>query len=106
MRWVLWTVATFMLCGSALGMFEEQAGQYDWHLTQIGKVTAAKFAFRARSRVFVSTDAAVVAALDLRDGKVLWRQVFAEEDTIDQLALLPRPAAVATLSSRGRSAVP
>lgn len=94
-------ILTF-LCHSTLGIFEEQAGQYDWHRSQIGKVILAKFAFRGRSRAFVATDAGVLAALDLKDGAIIWRQVLEEDELITHLVLLPKPAAVATLSGRGR----
>lgn len=94
---------TLLLLGSAAwltqAMYEEQAGKYDWKLEQIGKVSKAQFAFRGRSRVFVATEAAVVAALDLKNGEVAWRQILSPTETVDQLFLLPRPAAVATLSS-------
>ena len=104
MRASLWAVAALCIFSSVHAIFEEQAGQYDWHRTQIGKVTSAKFAFRSRSRVYVTTDAGVVAALDLRDGSVIWRQVLEEDEPIEQLVLLPKPAAIATLSGHGRQA--
>lgn len=84
---------------STAAIFEEQAGEYDWHRQQIGRITIAQFAARSRSRAFVATEAAVVAALDLRDGSVIWRQVLEESEHIQQLVLLPKPAAVATLST-------
>ena len=83
----------------SLGMHEEQAGKYDWLRTHIGRVSVARMALRSRSRVFVSTEAAVVAALDLRNGDVIWRQVLNEAEKVDRLLLLARPAAVASLST-------
>ena len=103
---ILLVVAGLCLCSQVQGIYEEQAGQYDWHNSQIGKVTNAKFAFRSKSRAFVSTEAGVVAALDLRDGSVLWRQVLEQSEQIDQLVLLPKPAAVATLSAQSRQDCP
>lgn len=84
---------------TVLAIYEDQAGQTDWYQQHIGGVSFAEFAFRSRERVFVATDSNVVASLDLRDGSVAWRQVLAASDTVEALGLLPKPAAVVTLSS-------
>ena len=52
--------------------------------------------------MFVASTASAVASLDTRDGSIAWRQVLGEDDIIDALVLVPRPASVVTLSSRGR----
>ena len=52
--------------------------------------------------MFVASTASAVASLDTRDGSIAWRQVLGKDDIIGALVLVPRPASVVTLSSRGR----
>lgn len=74
MRSVL-SLAVLLLVPLATAIYEEQAGFLDWHKENIGGVRQAQFAFRGRERVFVATEAAVVASLDTKDGSIVWRQV-------------------------------
>ena len=67
--------AVLLLFRLASALYEEQAGFLDWHKENIGSVKQAHFAPRGRERIFVATDAAVVASLDTRDGSIVWRQV-------------------------------
>lgn len=67
--------AVLLLSRFALALYEEQAGFLDWHRENIGIVKQAHFAPRGRERVFVATEAAVVASLDTKDGSIVWRQV-------------------------------
>lgn len=67
--------AVLLLLPLVQAICEEQAGFLDWHLSNIGAVKYAQFAPRGRERVFVATQAAVVASLDTRDGSIAWRQV-------------------------------
>ena len=84
-------------------IYKEQAEQHSWHQQHIGAVNKALYAFKGRDRVFVSTDESVVASLDLRDGRIIWRQVLLPEDTIDAIALTPKPAAVVSLSQKDQT---
>lgn len=88
---------------TAHGVSEEQAAQHSWHQKYIGKAQQVLFAFKGRDRCFVSTEANAVASLDLRDGSIVWRQTLLEEDIIDGIALLPKPAAVVSLSQQGQT---
>ena len=103
-----WQYVTAALLASSLlqlpaqGLFEEQAGQQDWHLPMIGRVSLARFALRGRTRVFVASDEAVVACLDARSGSLLWRQVLPEAEVVQQMAILQKPAAIVTLSTGSR----
>ena len=103
---------SFRLCLSLLclgffqpshAIYKEQAEQHSWHQQHIGKVDKALYAFKGRDRVFVSTDKSVVASLDLRDGRIIWRQVLLPEDTVDAIALTPKPAAVVSLSQKDQT---
>ncbi len=87
---------------TAYGLYEDQAGQSDWYQQHIGGISHAEFAFKSRERIFLATESNVVASLDLRDGSIAWRQVLAESDSVEAVALLPKPAAFASLSSGGR----
>ena len=84
-------------------IYKEQAEQHSWHQQHIGIVEKALYAFKGRDRVFVSTEKSVVASLDLRDGRITWRQVLLPEDTIDAIALTPKPAAVVSLSRKDQT---
>lgn len=83
--------------------YEEQAEQHSWYQQYIGRVEKALYAFKGRDRVFVSTAKSVIASLDLKDGRVVWRQVLLPEDRIEAIALTPKPAAVLSLSRKGQS---
>lgn len=82
---------------------EEQAAQHSWHQQYIGKVKQLQFAFKGRDRCFVATEANAIASLDLQDGKIVWRHTLLEDDTINGIVLVPRPAAVVTLSQYGQT---
>ena len=84
-------------------IYKEQAEQHSWHQQHIGEVDKALYAFKGRDRVFVSTKQSVVASLDLRDGRIIWRQVLLPEDAIDAIALTPKPAAVVSLSQKDQT---
>ena len=60
--------------GSAL-ITEQQLGAVDWYRQYLGRVTHAVFAPANRPRVYVASEAGAVAALNLRNGSVVWRQV-------------------------------
>ena len=91
-----------MLYAPAQGLFEEQAGQNDWHLPMVGRISTANFALRGRTRLFVASDEAVVACLDARNGALLWRQVLPPQDVVQQMDILQKPAAVVTWSRGSR----
>lgn len=67
--------AVFLLFRLVSALYEEQAGFLDWHKENVGSVKYAHFAPRGRERVFVATEAAVIASLDTKDGSIVWRQV-------------------------------
>ena len=92
-----------LLAGAILaaGLYEEQAGQYDWRLKTLGRVSLAAFAPRGRPRVYVASEEAVVASLNARNGTTVWRQVLEPGDAVLQLVVCPRPPAVVTLSADG-----
>ena len=87
---------------TARAVFEDQAGQYSWHREFVGEVKQTLFAFKGRDRAFVSTAADVVASINLRQGDIVWRQALAAGDSIDAIALVPKPACIVALSQQGR----
>ncbi len=88
---------------TAHAVSEEQAAQHSWHQKYIGKAKQILFAFKGRDRCFVSTESNAVASVDLRDGSIVWRQTLLEDDAIDGIALVPKPAAVVSLSQQGQT---
>ena len=101
MRLSWWCLALIAL-GRAAALYEDQAGFSDWHSDYFGRVIEGHFAFKNRERAFVATEKNVVASFDTRDGSTIWRQVLSESDLLQHIALIPRPASVASLSSGGR----
>lgn len=62
--------------------YEDQVGAHDWHQNYIGKVTSVAFP-RNRRTVFVATESGVVASLKMNSGKIGWRQVLPEGESLE-----------------------
>ena len=78
-------VAIFAATASCL--YEDQAGKVDWFRKNIGGVTHAAFHASGQQRLaLVATSQSVVAALDLRSGELVWRQVLPPDETIKAFA--------------------
>ena len=84
-------------------VYKDQAEQHSWYQQHIGKVKHALYAFKGRDRLFVSTEQRVIASLDLRDGRITWRQVLLPDEKVDGIALTPKPAAVVSLTRKGQT---
>ncbi len=84
-------------------IYKEQAEQHSWYQQHIGKVKDALYAFKGRDRLFVSTEKSVIASLDLRDGRITWRQVLLPDEEVEGIALTPKPAAVVSLIRKGQT---
>merc|ERR1712100_819657 len=72
----------------SMAIFQDQAGKLDWHRENIGRVELAAFNGQKgarQNRVFVGTASNVVAALTLRSGATVWRQVLDPEEKISQI---------------------
>lgn len=80
-------IAVACLSSLAVAMFEEDMGAKDWQVSNIGRVRHAAF---VKQRLFVGTDAGVLAALDPATGAIKWRQVLPPGDTVDAIALRRR----------------
>ena len=73
-------LALVSVIGTCSGLItEQQLGAVDWHRQFVGRVTHAVFAHANRPRVYVASEAGVLAALNLRNGAILWRQVGVQE---------------------------
>lgn len=66
-------VVICLLVEFAFSLYEDQVGKFDWKLSYIGK---AKFAHIDSKRVIVATEENVIAALQLKTGQILWRQIL------------------------------
>lgn len=78
----------------AHGLFEDEVGQYEWSLHQIGKPTALAYSAEAPDRVFVASASGVVASVLLKDGTMTWRRITSTGGTVRLL----RPGSRAILS--------
>lgn len=70
-----WLVTAALLPRVATGLFEDEVGQYEWALQQIGQPLAFAYSSDMSDRVFVSSASGVVASVLLKDGKMQWRRV-------------------------------
>ena len=78
-------------------IYEEQAGENDWHAEFIGRTTDVQ-PFK-RDHLIASTALNVLASLSLSSGNVVWRQVLHQTDQLQAFTVLSRPAAVVSLSN-------
>lgn len=78
-----------LLASVTNGIFEDQAGEFDWSVTQLGRVIAVAAqgqgrhasVVRGTSRaVYVGTDdrSRAIARLDAKTGAIKWRRVLHE----------------------------
>mmetsp|Transcript_16375 Transcript_16375/g.15694 ORF Transcript_16375/g.15694 Transcript_16375/m.15694 type:complete len:1227 (-) Transcript_16375:96-3776(-) len=65
-----------------LGIFEEQAGEYDWKIDNIGIIQQS---FNKNERTVVATADSVIASFNDNDGKLKWRIVLAAGTSVHQL---------------------
>eukprot|EP00962_Isochrysis_galbana_P002317 scaffold609_cov88-Isochrysis_galbana.AAC.1 len=67
-------------------LFEDQAGKIDWGRQNLGRTTSALFHTGSGQRLaLVSTEAGVVAGVDLRTGETNWRRVLPEGESVSEL---------------------
>ena len=65
------------LASCVAGLFEDQAGKFDWRQSYVGKVRQLGFRTTSVTSVLVVvTESNVVAGLDADSGTILWRHVF------------------------------
>jgi len=77
MRWpsTAAVAAVASLLPTAAGLFEDEVGQYEWNLQQIGKPVALAYAADASDRIFVASASGAVASVLLKDGTMQWRRM-------------------------------
>uniref|UniRef100_V9KAG0 ER membrane protein complex subunit 1 n=1 Tax=Callorhinchus milii TaxID=7868 RepID=V9KAG0_CALMI len=94
----------FALLGLAEAIYEDQAGKFDWRCQYVGKPQFAYFdaPTKASKKIVVATENNVIASLNTRNGKILWRQVdkAGVEGAVDLMLLHGQDAL--TVSGGGR----
>lgn len=86
------------------GLFEDQAGKFDWRQKYVGRVTELGYHSTSPrlSVIVVATESHVVAGLDADNGVIRWRHVF-ETDEVGEVRALhtsPRKHAVSVSGSQ------
>lgn len=66
-------------------LFEDEVGQYEWIVQQVGQPTALAYSTDAADKVFVASGSGVVASMLLKDGSMQWRTVAASAARMKQL---------------------
>merc|ERR1719218_454902 len=59
----------------ARALYEDEIGQYEWIVQQVGQPTALAYSTDAADKVFVATASGVLASMLLKDGTINWRRV-------------------------------
>lgn len=62
---------------TARGRAEDEVGQYEWIVQQVGQPTALAYSIDAADKVFVASASGVIASMLLKDGSLQWRRVTA-----------------------------
>eukprot|EP01060_Flectonema_neradi_P005665 TRINITY_DN137_c13_g1_i1.p1 TRINITY_DN137_c13_g1~~TRINITY_DN137_c13_g1_i1.p1 ORF type:complete len:842 (+),score=172.14 TRINITY_DN137_c13_g1_i1:38-2563(+) len=66
-----------LLCAAlvpAFGLYEEEAGKYDWHLAMFRDVEDVEWSGNGR-RVFYGAGKGVVGSLSVKSGSIIWRRM-------------------------------
>lgn len=93
----LWpAVAAVSLLPRAAGLYEDEVGQYEWALQQIGKPVAFAYSAEASDRIFVASASGTVASVLLKDGTMQWRRIASTEGGVRQLRASSRGLVTAT----------
>ncbi|XP_044011257.1 ER membrane protein complex subunit 1 isoform X2 [Aphidius gifuensis] len=67
----------FGLFHLSLGLYEDQVGKFDWRQNYVGQIKFADFdTVSTAKKIIVATEENVIAALNLKSGKILWRRVL------------------------------
>ncbi|GJQ76898.1 hypothetical protein Trydic_g15100 [Trypoxylus dichotomus] len=71
-------VLTILVAFSKLSLclYEDQIGKFDWKQSYVGKVKFASF--DSVKRIIVATEENVIAAINIKNGQILWRHVLEE----------------------------
>jgi len=75
------TLVIICLVSLVAGLFEDQAGKFDWKQSYVGKVTHLGFhSSGVTSVLVVATESNVVAGLDADSGAIVWRHAFESDE--------------------------
>ncbi|BFZ23271.1 hypothetical protein BsWGS_26310 [Bradybaena similaris] len=71
-----WVLSAVLWCAS--GLYEDQAGLFDWKQDYVGKVQQFYWeqSHSSGKRVLVATEKNVIASLNAHDGSIVWRRLF------------------------------
>ena len=72
---------------SAVAIFEEQAGEYDWYQQHVGLPAQAAFS-GSGNFLYMASPSAAVASLNTNSGALQWRQLLEESETPTDLVHL------------------
>lgn len=96
---MMFLASVILLCMQlAYGLYEDQAGSFDWHMQNVGPFKTAYMHSR-QPRAFVATSQNVVASLNLRDGSIAWRKLLVED--IDGMLMVDSASMLITVSGAG-----
>ena len=96
MRLPLQYLLVLLLTASGvLGIYEEQAGENDWHAELVGQLTDTQVL--RKDYVVASTSSNVLATLRLDSGNIAWRQILHASDQLQRFIVLNKPSQVVSL---------
>lgn len=80
--------------GGAHGLYEDQVGRWDWMQRYVGAVKFVNFGVSSGGNIIVATQSNVLASLNSRTGKIVWRKLLEEDQRGSVQALSLRGNAV------------
>jgi len=92
-------LAAWMLPQGVVALFEDEVGQYEWFLQQIGRPTALAYSAEAPDRIFVASASGVISSVLLKDGTMQWRRMAATGDEMKLLRAAGRGLVSVTSSN-------
>lgn len=97
-------VVSLVILQGATALFEDQAGKFDWMQRYVGRVDFLYWdqAHYMGKRVIVGTDKNTLAAINVHNGSIAWRQIFEDGERGRINALLHQGNGLVSISGNGK----
>ncbi|KAG2393341.1 hypothetical protein C9374_006872 [Naegleria lovaniensis] len=82
---LLLAVAAMMRGDVVEAILQSEANTYDWMKENIGRVMSVESGFSNKALIVVASNMGVLAGLNVRTGELMWRRVFSEDESIENI---------------------
>ncbi|XP_060066687.1 ER membrane protein complex subunit 1-like [Ylistrum balloti] len=95
---------TILNCVAVYGLYEDQAGKFDWRQQYVGRIDHLFWdqSITLGKRILVATDQHIVAAIHSHNGSIAWRKIQEDDDRGVIDAIDHQNNALVTISGKGR----